>query len=293
MQHQPIVIFGEVLWDCFPDGNRVLGGAPFNVAWHLQAFGRSPLLISRVGKDHMGDLILTEMSNWGMNLAGIQADLEHGTGAVAITLNEGQPQYEIEYPKAYDFIEVNHLEKIEPSPLLYHGSLALRNHISCDALLQLKNDLNGTVFFDVNLRSPWWDKTQIETLLKKTTWLKLNDEELPLIVPERSTMDAQIEFIFANYALDYVLLTQGAAGATLIEKSGDRRQITPQRNDQVVDTVGAGDAFCSILLLGITSGWSLEITLERAQTFASAIVSIQGATTKNRDFYQSFQEAWQ
>jgi fructokinase len=293
MPHQPIVIFGEVLWDCFPDGNRVLGGAPFNVAWHLQAFGRSPLLISRVGKDQMGDLILTEMSNWGMNLTGIQVDVEQGTGSVAIILNDGQPQYEIEYPKAYDFIEVNHLAKIEPPPLLYHGSLALRHYVSCDALSQLKNDLNGIVFFDVNLRSPWWDKTQIETLLKNTTWLKLNDEELPLIVPSKSTMDAQIEFIFANYALDYVLLTQGAAGAMLIEKSGDRRQITPQKNNQAVDTVGAGDAFCSILLLGITSGWSLDITLERAQTFASAIVGIQGATTKNRDFYQSFQEAWQ
>ena len=50
MNAQPLV-FGEVLWDCFPDGQQVLGGAPFNVAWHLHAFGISPLFVSRVGQD--------------------------------------------------------------------------------------------------------------------------------------------------------------------------------------------------------------------------------------------------
>jgi hypothetical protein len=48
------VIFGEVLYDCFPDGEAVLGGAPFNVAWHLQGLGLSPLFISRVGDDPLG-----------------------------------------------------------------------------------------------------------------------------------------------------------------------------------------------------------------------------------------------
>ena len=50
MKHT-IGIFGEVLFDCFPDGREVLGGAPFNVAWHLHAFGQSPVFVSRVGDD--------------------------------------------------------------------------------------------------------------------------------------------------------------------------------------------------------------------------------------------------
>ena len=49
-----LCIFGEVLFDVFPDGHQVLGGAPFNVAWHLQAFGQSPFFISRVGNDPQG-----------------------------------------------------------------------------------------------------------------------------------------------------------------------------------------------------------------------------------------------
>ena len=47
---RPLIV-GEVLFDVFPDGSRVLGGAPFNVAWNLCALGADPLLISRVGTD--------------------------------------------------------------------------------------------------------------------------------------------------------------------------------------------------------------------------------------------------
>ena len=57
-QTQTPVLFGEVLFDCFEDGSRVLGGAPFNVAWHLQGFGLSPLLISCIGRDAEGQYVL-------------------------------------------------------------------------------------------------------------------------------------------------------------------------------------------------------------------------------------------
>ena len=47
------LIFGECLFDHFPDGDRV-GGAPLNVARHLWALGQQPLLVSRVGQDGEG-----------------------------------------------------------------------------------------------------------------------------------------------------------------------------------------------------------------------------------------------
>ena len=53
------LIFGEVLFDVYPDGTEILGGAPFNVAWHLQGFGVSPLMISRVGKRIAGSMSYT------------------------------------------------------------------------------------------------------------------------------------------------------------------------------------------------------------------------------------------
>ncbi|MEN8132411.1 MAG: PfkB family carbohydrate kinase, partial [Pseudomonadota bacterium] len=68
MQKTRLIVFGEVLFDQFPDGTVVLGGAPFNVAWHLQALGYAPLLISRVGNDGLGAQIRSKMQDWGMDL---------------------------------------------------------------------------------------------------------------------------------------------------------------------------------------------------------------------------------
>ena len=80
-------IFGEVLYDCFPDGEQVLGGAPFNVAWHLQALGDSPTLISRVGMDARGKQIIESMRSWGMDTSIMQQDSEKPTGIVSIKIN--------------------------------------------------------------------------------------------------------------------------------------------------------------------------------------------------------------
>ena len=123
---KPLFIFGEVLFDCFPDGREVLGGAPFNVAWHLQAFGQSPLFVSSVGDDEEGRHIREAMSSWGMRLEGLQFDPEHPTGRVTVTLEGGEPSYDIVADTAYDFIDPNALPSGEPG-LIYHGSLALRS----------------------------------------------------------------------------------------------------------------------------------------------------------------------
>ena len=64
------VLFGEMLADAFPD-RTVPGGAPFNVARHLAAFGQWPLLISRLGNDALGRQMLDDMKEWGMDTSAI------------------------------------------------------------------------------------------------------------------------------------------------------------------------------------------------------------------------------
>jgi fructokinase len=73
------VVLGEALFDCFAEGSQVLRGAPFNVAWHLQAFGEAPLLVSRVGNDEPGRRIIATMDRLGMSADGLQTDTAHRT----------------------------------------------------------------------------------------------------------------------------------------------------------------------------------------------------------------------
>ena len=123
-----LMIFGEVLFDIFPDGNKVFGGAPFNVAWHLHGLGADPLFVGRVGDDNNGKKIISKMGEWEMNMKGIQIDSEHPTGRVTIKLKDGQPAFNIEADQAYDFISADETlnENGSDFDLLYYGSLALR-----------------------------------------------------------------------------------------------------------------------------------------------------------------------
>ena len=94
-ERQTIAIFGEVLIDQFPEGEQVLGGAPFNVAWHLQAFGMAPTFISRIGKDASGESLKQAISEWGISIENLQIDAIYPTGTVAVSINKGEPSYAI------------------------------------------------------------------------------------------------------------------------------------------------------------------------------------------------------
>ncbi len=127
------VVFGEVLFDTFPDGAAVLGGAPFNVAWHLQGFGLDPLFISRIGDDEPGTRVLDTMRAWGMDIRGLQVDSERPTGKVQVSFDNGQPGFSILPDQAYDFIDLEAAAgaaaRAVPA-LLYHGSLIARHAVS-------------------------------------------------------------------------------------------------------------------------------------------------------------------
>jgi fructokinase len=272
-----IFVFGEVLVDCFPDGKQVLGGAPFNVAWHCQALGLQPILISRLGNDGAGDQIITAMQEWGMSIEAIQYDTDHPTGKVEVSFNQGEPQYEIVTDSAWDFIDAGQLPHLPEGCLLYHGSLVFRQAVSQQCLDKLlKSDCHR--FVDVNLRDPWWTKTMIKTLLAGAQWVKLNHQEQRALALQAMSGE--------------LILTAGEDGAEWISKQGERWVVAPEHDMPVVDTVGAGDAFCSVVLLGLYHQWPIEQILARAQAFASAVVGIRGAISRDAGFYQPFIEQW-
>jgi fructokinase len=290
MKQDCLCIFGEVLFDHFPDGKRVLGGAPFNVAWHLQAFGQAPCFISRVGTDPEGDAVKDAMQAWGMRIDNLQMDAHRPTGRVNVSFVNGEPEYDIAEQCAYDAIAV------EPvgcdCRLLYHGSLALRESTSRQAVESIKSSLPDIVFIDVNLRTPWWQKTQVQDMLHEADWVKLNSDELDLLDTSNKQGTAKAKQFLDTHALKGLLVTHGSAGAELITANDEYFTIRPKENIAVVDTVGAGDAFAAVMILGLANNWPLDMTLERAQNFASGLVSNRGATVNDPAFYLAFIESW-
>lgn len=206
---QPPLVFGEALFDCFPDGAEVLGGAPFNVAWHLAAFGLGPVFLSRVGEDALGERIEVAMREQGMTTLGVQRDPEYPTGSVQVSLADGEPSYEILPNRAYDHIDAAALPPLPEQALLYHGSLALRSSVSADALRMLRGRLSPAVFLDVNLRDPWWQKETLVDLLEGAAFVKLNLDELALLAPDGDDVEVRAQRLLERYGLDIVFCHLG------------------------------------------------------------------------------------
>ena len=292
------LIFGEVLFDVFEGGEAVLGGAPFNVAWHLHGFGANPLFVSRIGDDPLGWEVIQAMEEWGMDQAGLQVDTEHPTGSVSVTLQSGQPSFTIEEGAAYDYIETEHIDRIlhhHTPALIYHGSLITRHNKSRHGLMHLRSRLNSPVFIDINLRAPWNSKEQAEGLVHGAAWLKLNEDELQVFAAkklvDRAAAEQAAHELLIHYGLQFLVVTMGDEGAFLV-RPNSVYQTPPAPTEDLIDTVGAGDALSSVILFGILNAWELDTTLQRAVTFASAICEQRGATSLNTDLYKHFLEQW-
>jgi len=288
----PMAVFGEVLMDQFPDVQQVLGGAPFNVAWHLQAFGQNPCFISRIGNDAMGGSIRQAMTDWGMTVENVQIDPDYPTGTVEVTINNNEPSYEILADQAYDFIAAQQLNPVNQYSVIYHGTLALRNNISEQALNALKAHHAGKIFVDVNLREPWWHKESVNQWVSNADWVKLNHDELVQLAEPQNTIQDTMRLFLTKHNLNVLIVTCGSSGAMALTNAGEFLEVTPTGNISIVDTVGAGDAFSTILLIGMRQDWPLSLALERAQSFASALLTQRGATVKDLSFYQTFIDTW-
>ncbi len=291
IDRQPL-LFGEVLFDCFEDGSRVLGGAPFNVAWHLQGFGLEPLLVSRVGQDAAGQAVLAAMETWGMSTAGLQQDADHATGEVRVGLIDGQPGFDILRERAWDFIDGDQCPALSPA-LIYHGSLALRHPVAAASLAGLQQTHSAPLFLDVNLRDPWWQPGQVNALMTRARWLKINDQELSTLVESHGrSLEAKATALLAHEGLSLVIVTCGAEGAFALDDRGRLERVRPGAVVPVVDTVGAGDAFAAVCICGLLHRWPLSDTLRRAQDFAAEVVKQRGATLQDARLYQQRRLDW-
>jgi fructokinase len=282
------LIIGEVLFDVMPDGTRVLGGAPFNVAWHLEAFGLRPLMITRVGADEEGDEVLAAMNTWGMDVSGAQRDDSRPTGRVQVELENGEPTFDILPDQAYDHLDGELALRAASTAsfgLMYHGSLISRGEYSRSALHGIKVTTGLPVFVDVNLRDPWWQREDVIASVDQARWVKLNQAELELLAGSSDVNTA--ETLRLDHDLDAVVVTRGQGGAIVVDGNGTFDSAPPTQVE-VDDTIGAGDAFSAMFILGLVEGWSTEMTLERALEFAAALCTVRGATIRDRGFYSEF-----
>jgi len=293
------LLFGEMLADIFSD-RIVPGGAPFNVARHLAAFGQNPLLVSRLGDDTLGARMLDGMNAWGMKTTGVQLDKKHPTGRVLVHIEDAGHHFEILPHQAYDFIDPASAAAatMAATPrMVYFGTLSQRHPDSRQALTQVLQNTQAPRFLDINLREPWYDERTVRFSLEQADIVKLNDEELrtlgTMFAVRESSPQEQAVALKSMFGIERVIVTCGAEGSWQVDQGGAFSSAAPEsRSLHVLDTVGAGDAFAAACMLGMSLSWPVAVALKRASAFAAAICEIRGAVPENQDFYQPFFKEW-
>lgn len=278
-----LVGLGEILWDRLPAGVQ-LGGAPANFAFHARALGAEAVVASSVGADEPGRGILERLDTLGLNHDYIVADSIHPTGAVRVKIDpDGNPVYEIQENVAWDFLPLTRqwMGLVGRADAICFGSLAQRSKVSRTTIRALleKASPEALRIFDVNLRAPFFTREVVEISIQLANVLKVSREELPVVARLLSMSGDEtilLSRILQRYNLRLIAFTRGEEGSVLY--TSDRKSDHPGYRVDVIDSVGAGDAFTAALAVGMLKGYDLDRINDTANRLASFVCSQSGAT---------------
>jgi fructokinase len=301
-----IAVLGEALVDVFPD-NEVLGGAPFNVARNLAALGAQPLMITRVGQDPWGERIADEYRRFGMDTQGLQRDAQRPTGTVMVRMQGTHHHFEILEDQSWDrldALEAAAAVRAAQPDIVYFGTLSQRGPQSRKAIRDAVSATQAVRFLDLNLRDGPDNRTLSAESLALAQRVKVNDDELDSLLewfvhpgqqPARWGEPAQrqaVDTLMKQFGIERLVVTRGGQGWACFDAEEGELEGT-SRPVQLRDTVGAGDAFASVLLLGDMNQWPLPTTLQRASDFATTVCTIRGAVDLDSGIYEAARRDWQ
>lgn len=276
-----IVGIGEALWDCLPEG-RKLGGAPANFAYHVGQLGWRSAVVSAVGNDALGDEIIEIFERVKLN--GQIFRVPQPTGTVQVTLSaDGIPSYEICENVAWDNIPwSDELSALAArTKAVCFGSLAQRSPVSRQTIMQFLSAMDADTerIYDINLRQHFYSLEVIEESLRKSTMLKLNDEEIVVVAGlmglSGSTEEMCRQLLERYPNLHLVILTCGAEGSYVFTPSETSYLDTPKVS--IADTVGAGDSFTAAFVARILAGASVREAHSKAVSVSAYVCTQNGA----------------
>ncbi|MFF4503742.1 5-dehydro-2-deoxygluconokinase [Streptomyces sp. NPDC001401] len=261
---------------------KYLGGSPTNVAVAAARYGRSSAVITKTGRDPFGDFVRQALAGYGVDARFV------GTSEIAptpVTFCEifppdDFPLYFYRLPKAPDLdISAGELElgAVREAGIFWFTGTGLSEEPSRSATLAaLEHRARaGITVFDLDWRPMFWSEGPelargfYAEALRHTTVAVGNLDECEVATGEREPHAAAKALLAAGVEL--AVVKQGPKGVLAMDRDGSVAEIPPVPVD-VVNGLGAGDAFGGALCHGLLSGWDARRTVSFANA-AGAIVA--------------------
>lgn len=286
-----VLAFGRLGVDIYPlqDGvgledvetfGKYLGGSAANVAVAAARHGRRVSLISRVGDDPFGRYLLRELPRLGVSTEFVKVDPHLPTPVTFCEIfpPDDFPIYFYRQPKAPDLnVEAADLDTkaVKSARILWFTATGLSQEPSRSAhlaALESRNRASGTIF-DLDYRPMFWAdadaaSSHIGQALAFATVAVGNREECQIAVGEADPLRAAAALL--DRGVELAIVKQGPKGVLAMTRT-ETVEVAPYPVD-VVNGLGAGDAFGGALCHGLLSGWSLTTILHFANV-AGAIVA--------------------
>lgn len=272
---------GEILWDVMPHG-RTLGGAPANFAYHINALGGVGIPVSRIGNDDLGREAVFVLGENRVSAEHISIDQIFSTGTVNATIDEhGVATYTFPDNVAWDFLAFDETTRTlaGTSDIICFGTLAQRSEVSRKAIKKLLVGAPQALqIYDINLRQDFYTPGRIRASLALADVLKINDDELRLMIDMFSLPDSEreaLDVLLCRHDLKLAVLTRGSRGSLILSPT-DVSDL-PGTPTSVVDTIGAGDSFTAAMALAYLHGQSLDEINRYATRVAAHVCGQAGA----------------
>lgn len=254
-------VVGEALLDMVqpvPGGAFVAkpGGGPLNIAVGLQRLGHPTALMARLSVGPLGEIVRHHLESNGLDLGACVATSDQTTLAFASLDDQRRASYEFYVRGTADWGWTDgELEALPRQAKAVHtGSVAAFLLPGADALLRLWERCRSAgellLSFDPNVRSALLGPREgavrrVERFVSASHVVKASDEDLEWLYPDQSADDVLRRW--STLGPELVVLTRGDAGCSAARSDGSLLE-APGREVDVVDTIGAGDAFESGLL---------------------------------------------
>ena len=238
------------------------GGAPGNVAVGLAKLGHDVSMISRVGADAFGTLLVDTLNNYGVGTTAVQMAAGEKTGLSIVTLDgQGDRSFMFYHDKPADLnIDADQItaDMFAGVKILHAGVLPISAAVSAAAqrkAMDLADAQGALISCDVNFRPNLWDDAQQmlaagREMIARAAIVKVSEEELLALDPSQG-MDEAVCALW-HEKLQMFSVTRGAKGAVLFTRDGKHE--CDGFAVEAVDTTGAGDAYTASILSGLLEG---------------------------------------